>query len=111
MRTMPTHLGTTGDDRRAKGLPEVQESLLEHSTEETASQDAQGLTAFNRDTSLLQSNPRCQGRVVRTLEALNALGVALADHNHRWSKKERRLYFGAYRWLTSVCGVGSAASG
>uniref|UniRef100_A0A6M3LM35 Uncharacterized protein n=1 Tax=viral metagenome TaxID=1070528 RepID=A0A6M3LM35_9ZZZZ len=28
-------------------------------------------------------------------EALDALGVALADHNHQWTDKERKLYEGA----------------
>ena len=30
MREMPTHMGATGNDPGAEGLPEVQESLLEH---------------------------------------------------------------------------------
>ena len=32
MRTMSTHMGATGNDGRTEGMPEVQESLLEHAT-------------------------------------------------------------------------------
>jgi hypothetical protein len=28
----------------------------------------------------------------KILEALDAMGVALADHGHNWTEKERRLY-------------------
>ena len=74
--------------RGAEGLPEVQKSVLEHPSKKPESQKAQ-----------------------LVLDALNTLAVSLTDHNHKWSKKERRLYFGAYRWLTSfcACGAGSAA--
>jgi hypothetical protein len=45
----------------------------------------------------------------KTLEALNTVASALADHGHRWSKNERRLYGIARRWLISFCGEDSAA--
>jgi len=94
-------------------LPEVQESVLEQPKEETR-QDAQGLTPSIVRTSdtLPQSKHSCQVsncKAAKTLEAINTMGVALADHNHHWSRKERRLYYGAYRWLTSVCDADSAA--
>ena len=51
-------------------------------------------------------------RVKQTLEALNTLGAALADHGHKWESRERWLYGRAYRWLISFsCDEDSAASG
>ena len=35
------------------------------------------------------------------LAALNALGVALADHDHQWTDEERSLYGRAVSRLTS----------
>ena len=62
MREMPTHMGSaSGNDGGAEGLPEVQESVLEHATEETANQDAQRLTmSIVRTETLPQSKQRCQ---------------------------------------------------
>ena len=39
----------------------------------------------------------------RALDALNTLALLLTDYHHHWSKKEKLLYNGAYRWLTSFC--------
>jgi hypothetical protein len=35
------------------------------------------------------------------VKALNALALALTDHNHQWTKEERRLYERAMSLLTS----------
>ncbi|XUX01019.1 MAG: hypothetical protein TUN42_03240 [Dehalogenimonas sp.] len=35
------------------------------------------------------------------IDALNALGVALADHGHQWTNDERELYEKAVALLTS----------
>jgi hypothetical protein len=49
-------------------------------------------------------------RAEQSLDALNALAVALADNYHHWTKRERWLYGRARNWLTSVaCGGDSAA--
>lgn len=49
-------------------------------------------------------------RPQQTLDALNALGLALTDHGHHWTKKERWLYGRARGWLTSAaCGGGLEA--
>ena len=34
------------------------------------------------------------------ITAINTLAVALTDHNHQWTEKERRLYEKAIRILT-----------
>jgi len=39
MRTMSTHVGTTGNNRRTEGLSEVQESVLEHSPAEASQKE------------------------------------------------------------------------
>jgi hypothetical protein len=44
-------------------------------------------------------------RATEAVEALDALGVALADHSHQWSVQERRLYNRARKWLISFCGA------
>jgi hypothetical protein len=48
-------------------------------------------------------------RATEILKALDALGTALADHFHHWSKRERWLYNRARKWLISVCGADLAA--
>jgi hypothetical protein len=35
------------------------------------------------------------------IDTLNALALALVDHNHKWSDKERRLYEKAIRLLAT----------
>jgi hypothetical protein len=59
MREMSAHMGSPAGDsrRRAEGLSKMQESVLEHASEETAREDAQGLTDVNLTTRLPQSNP------------------------------------------------------
>ena len=94
-------------------MPEMQKPVLEH-TAPKARQETRELTSVSRTTTLPESNDDVNlvtsvTKAELTLDALNTLGVALTDHHHQWSKRERRLYFGAYRWLTSVCGAGSAA--
>lgn len=44
-------------------------------------------------------------RATEALEALDTLGLALIDHSHHWSKRERRLYNRARKWLISACGA------
>jgi flagellin-specific chaperone FliS len=39
----------------------------------------------------------------KTLDALNELGLALANHGHKWTRKQRLLYNYAARWLASFC--------
>jgi len=40
----------------------------------------------------------------QTLAALNTLGLALANHNHKWTKDERSGYEKATRSLLAVIG-------
>ena len=44
------------------------------------------------------------------LEALDALGLALADHNHVWSERERQLYEMATSSFLCRMGIDSSAS-
>jgi hypothetical protein len=41
-------------------------------------------------------------RAQKAIEALDTLGVALADHDHKWSVQERSLYGRARTWLLSL---------
>ena len=59
MREMPTHMGATGNDRGAEGLPEVQESVLEHAASYTR-KEAQELMSVSRTTTLPESKQCCQ---------------------------------------------------
>jgi hypothetical protein len=119
MREMPTQVGSTGNNGGAEGLPEMQESVLEHAAPE-ASQN-QGLAGRLADGDYRKNGDSVNTGTVRktdkkagiALEALNALGLALTDHSHRWSTHERWLYMRARGWLISfgACDEGSAASG
>ena len=40
------------------------------------------------------------------IEAINTLALALTEHSHQWTKKERSLYKKAMKFLTSSCGAG-----
>jgi hypothetical protein len=42
------------------------------------------------------------------LDAINSLGLALADHGHRWTKRERWLYARAVGWITSFLTIRKA---
>jgi hypothetical protein len=46
---------------------------------------------------------------IEAIEAINALALALTDHHHQWTKRERSLYSRAIRFLISFCGGDSAA--
>jgi len=37
----------------------------------------------------------------KTLDTLNELALALVDHDHRWTRTQRRLYNLAVSWLSS----------
>lgn len=43
------------------------------------------------------------------LEALNILAVRLTDHNHKWTKEDRRAYGLVSRWIISFCDGDSVA--
>jgi len=58
---------------------------------------------------MMKLSNKC-ARFKQSLAALNKLAVALADHNHKWTKRERWLYQRASTWLASFCGADSAAS-
>jgi hypothetical protein len=48
-------------------------------------------------------------RLNNVLRILGLMGVALADHGHKWTATERRLFTHAFNWLSCVCGADSAA--
>ena len=55
MREMPTHMGATGNDRGAEGLSEVQESVLEHPSEETHTPQALDVSVQQKDEAAASS--------------------------------------------------------
>jgi hypothetical protein len=70
MREMPTQMGATGNNRGAEGLPEVQESVLEHTSEESHS--SQALDASIQQIDSLKTRP--EGRqCASTDEAIEEL--------------------------------------
>lgn len=49
---------------------------------------------------------RQKKRAKQALEALNIVAVALTDHNHHWTRRERYLYGRAASFLTAFsCGA------
>jgi len=48
-------------------------------------------------------------KVQDILNAINELALALSDHHHQWTLKQRRSYNQAVRWLVSFGAKDSAA--
>jgi hypothetical protein len=56
------------------------------------------------------SREKCKERQAkRVLDAFNSLALALTDHDHKWTKENRKAYGLVSRWMVSFCGEDSAA--
>jgi hypothetical protein len=115
VRKMRAPMGAaSGLQRGTEGMPEVQKPVLEHAAPK-ANQN-QGLdsrlASESEEAAALMQIPgeyssRFRQRARQALEAVNTLSLALTDHNHQWTKRERWLYSRASGWLISFCGAGS----
>ena len=88
-------------------MPEVQKPVLEHAApkaNQNQGLDSRLASESEEATLSMQAGSKTFSRFGKrareSLDAINTLSLALTEHHHQWTKRERWLYSRASCWLT-----------